>query len=439
MTPFAVRLSPPLKGSIALPGDKSIAHRAVILSALSRGKTIIRNFPFNQDCLQTVSALRQLGLQISCDKKNNTLCVVSRGLYPPKGRIFTGESGTTIRLLAGVAAGQPFETVFEAGKSLSRRPMLRVTAPLRLMGACIRARQKAHKGRKEEYPPLLIRGGALKGIRYRLPVASAQVKSSMLLAGLFAKGTTCVIEPIKTRDHTERMLKVFKARLSVKGARVSLKGPQSLKTPGLVNVPGDFSSASFFIAAALLVKGSALVIRDVGLNPSRIGALRVLQRMGAQITGKVSRGHAGEPSGSLLVKSSSLRAVRIRAEEIPYLIDELPVLMVAAACARGRSVFEGIQELRVKETDRIRSMSENLKKMGVGVRLVRTRGSEKMIITGAKALRGARVRSFGDHRTAMSMVIAGMVASNTTVIDDIGCIRKSFPGFLQKLKSCQAR
>ena len=439
MKSFVVKLSPPLEGSIRLPGDKSIAHRAVILSSLSAGTARISNFPFNRDCLQTIRAFRSLGAAISCNEKKGTVLVRGRGkagLRPAQGNIFTGESGTTMRLLLGVLAGQPFASTLSASASLSRRPMLRVTAPLRGMGARITARRKKNGAALEEYPPVAILPGSLKGISYSPPVASAQVKSALLLAGLFATGRTRVIEPMKTRDHTERMLRSFGVKVSVRGNEVSIKGPAVLKSPGKVTVPGDISSAAFFIVAALLAKGSRVLLKDVSLNPSRMGAVRVLKRMGARIwfQARTNAKAGAEPAGWLKAQSSALKGVRVRAKEIPWLIDELPVLMVAAACARGSSVFEGVGELRVKETDRIRSMSENLRKMGVDIRASRSKGREDIVIKGTKLLHGARVRSFGDHRTAMSMIIAGMNASGMTAIDDIDCIKKSFPGFLQKLK-----
>jgi len=442
----------PCKGEINLLGDKSIAHRAVILSALSRGPTKIQSFPTNKDCLSTIQAFKKLGIKIKQAARLHTITVFGQGLLglkqPAGGAIFTGESGTTLRLILGILAGQNFQVKLIAGDSLSRRPMSRVTRPLRMMGARINAILNTRCGAKrslpegeysilkEEYPPLTIKGGKLKSITYKMPVASAQVKSAVLLAGLYASGITRVIEPIKTRDHTERMLKLFKAHIKVNGKNIVIKGGRELISPKIIYVPADISSASFFMVAAIILPGSKIRIKNVSLNPSRIGVVRALKSMGADIRCKVLgvRCKGYEPMGDIVVRSSKLKGAVIKKEEIPSLIDELPILMVAASLASGRTIFEGAGELRVKETDRIRSMSENLKKMGVAIKISKTKESENIIIQGVKGLKGARVRSFGDHRTAMSMVIAGLKAEGKTSIDDIACINKSFPEFLPTLK-----
>jgi 3-phosphoshikimate 1-carboxyvinyltransferase len=439
-----------LKGEIALSGDKSIAHRSIILGSLAPGKTTIENFPSNKDCQKTISIFKKLGIKIrqkSTRKGEQVITVFGKGLEglkKPKTAIFVGDSGTTLRLLLGILAGQNFETKLIAGKSLSQRPMLRVTEPLRMMGAKIYGQtdERAY-GQREEYPPIIINGGNLKAITYRMSVASAQVKSAILLAGLYARGKTRLIEPIKTRDHTERMLKLFKARIKVQQNSIIIKGGQELVSPRKIIIPGDISSASFFIALASLLPNAKLRIRKVSLNPSRYGIIRVLKRMGADIwvTGyALPAGRQGlrvtnyEPMGDIIVKSSVLKGTVVKKEEIPSLIDELPILMVAASFAKGRTVFEGVGELRVKETDRIRSMSENLKKMGAIIQVNRTAKTENIIIKGVKILKGTRVKSFGDHRTAMSMVVAGLKAQGNTLIDDISCINKSFPDFLALLK-----
>jgi 3-phosphoshikimate 1-carboxyvinyltransferase len=442
-----------LKGEITLSGDKSIAHRSIILSSLAPGKTTIENFPSNKDCQKTVSAFKKLGIKIrqkSTRKGDQVITVFGKGLEglkKPKTAIFVGDSGTTLRLLLGVLAGQNFETKLIAGKSLSQRPMFRVTQPLRMMGAKIHAR---HALGNEEYPPVKIRGGSLRSITYKMPVASAQVKSAILLAGLYARGKTRVIEPISTRDHTERMLKLFKARIKVQQNSIVIKDGQELVSPGKIIIPGDISSASFFIALASFLPNAKLRIRKVSLNPSRYGVIRVLKRMGADIrvTGYAlsaaclpdRQGRQGlrvtgyEPMGDIIVKGGILKGTVVKKEEMPSLIDELPILMVAASFAKGRTVFEGVGELRVKETDRIRSMSENLKKMGAIIQINRTAKAENIIIKGVKLLKGAKVKSFGDHRTAMSMVVAGLKAQGKTLMDDISCINKSFPDFLALLK-----
>ncbi len=435
-----------LRGRIILPGDKSIAHRALILSAISFGRTIINNFPANNDCNESINVFLKLGIRIKRNKSGQIIIFGKglNGLTKPKGSLFIEGSGTTFRLLLGILAAQEFESRLRAGKSLSQRPMLRVTRPLRMMGAVIKSRIPVAKiggrdkeGRPEEYPPITIRGGNLRGIAYKMPVASAQVKSAILLAGLYASGYTQVREPIRTRDHTERMFKAFKVEIKHEGNTVVIKGRQQLVSPGNIYIPGDISSATFFMIAAAIVPGSSILIRKVSLNPSRIGVIKVLKKMGVAIEVKYKKIKIkdAEPMGDILVKSSEFRGVRIREKETPSLIDELPILMVAASYAKGRTVFEGVEELRVKETDRIRSMSENLKKMGADIKVVKSGKSENIIIQGAGQLKGANLKSFGDHRTAMSAVIAGLAASGRTRIDDLSCINKSFPEFLNILRS----
>lgn len=441
-----------LKGEINLLGDKSIAHRCVIVSSVALGKTTIENFPTSKDCLSTIAVFKKLGIKIKHKRlgitHNSIITVLGKGLYglkKPQGPIFVGDSGTTLRLLLGVLAGQDFKAKLIAGRSLSRRPMLRVTQALRIMGAEINAKtHKTHGAQREEYPPITIRGGNLKPISYVLPVASAQVKSAILLAGLYARGISRVIETISTRDHSERILKLFKAEIQLKQNTIVIKGGKELVSPKRIYIPGDISSASFFMVAAAILPHSEILIKNVSLNPSRIGVIKVLKRMGAHIKAQSSclsgrqaklKVQGYEPMGDLLVKSSFLKGARVKKKEIPSLIDELPILMVAACFANGRTIFEGIEELRVKETDRIRSMSENLSKMGAHIEILKGDKSENIIIRGVKQLKGTKVRSFGDHRTAMSMVVAGLGAKGKTSIDDIVCINKSFPEFTRLLKT----
>jgi len=463
MKPFVVRPIQRLKGEISLLGDKSISHRAIILSALSSARTIINNFPLNKDCLSTVEAFKKLGIKIT-QRRQGYISVVTvsgkglNGLKNSKRAIFVGDSGTTLRLILGVLAGQKFQTKLTAGKSLSQRPMLRVTKPLRLMGAQIKAKVKrqnlpaerlpagraGQEAKVEEYPPIVIKGSVLKPINYKMPVASAQVKSAILLAGLFAKGKTRIVEPVPTRDHTERMLKLFKADIKVTGNTIVIKGDKKLVSPRAITIPGDISSAAFLMVLSAIIPNSRLLIKNVSLNPTRIGIIKVLKRMGAKINIKypacpagrqISNIKIGEPLGDLLVKSSVLKGVIVRKKEISSLIDELPILMVAACYAKGKTVFEGVEELRVKETDRIRSVSENLKRMSGKIRVFKKGGREKIIIHGVAQLKGARLKSFGDHRTAISMVVAGLGAVGKSSIDDITCINKSFPNFLGQLNS----
>lgn len=438
MRPFLVRPVRRVKGSIALAGDKSISHRYCFLGAISRGKTVIDNFPSNKDCLFSVNAFKELGIRITKEANNasSALKIVINGkglcgLKKPRSPIFIGDSGTTLRLLLGVLAGQDFSVRLTAGSSLSKRPMLRVTAPLRMMGAIINARLRFGL---EEYPPITIKGGNLKGITYKMPVASAQVKSAILLAGLYARGRTCVIEKISTRDHSERVLKMFGAHIRLQKNKILVKGNKELSSPGRLYVPGDISSAGFFIVLASILPNAQLLIRNVSLNPTRIGIINVLKRMGADIKIQQMVHSKTEPMGDLLVTSSKLKRAVVRHKEVPSMIDELPILMVAASCAQGKTVFEGVGELRVKEADRINSMSTNLRKMGVVIRAVKDNQSENVIVHGTKELKGAKVKSYGDHRTAMSMVVAGLRAKGNTLIDDISCIDKSFPDFLKILR-----
>ena len=439
---FVVKPITFLEGKIILSGDKSIAHRSVILSALANGVTLIKNFPLNKDCLSTLKAFNKLGISSEVGKNvsgsSSTLKIYGKGLFglkEHKNAISVGDSGTTLRLLLGVLAGQNFRTKLIAGKSLGKRPMLRVTQPLRMMGAVIKSKIEKRKSKMEEFLPIIINGGALKAICYKMPVASAQVKSAILLAGLYAKGETKVIEKFKTRDHTERMLKLFKANIKIRGNIIELLGGRQLVSPKNIYIPGDISSASFFMVAAAILPGSRVTIKRVNLNPSRMGFVDVLKRMGADVNIKYQKSNIknSEPIGDLAVKSSLLTGTRIKKEEVASLIDELPVLMVAASLARGRSVFEAVGELRFKETDRIRSMSENLSKMGADVVISKSVKEENIIITGVKELKGAKVKSFGDHRTTMSIVVAGAAACGNSEIDDVSCIDKSFPDFLRLL------
>ncbi|MCK9430865.1 MAG: 3-phosphoshikimate 1-carboxyvinyltransferase [Candidatus Omnitrophica bacterium] len=431
MKSFAVKNKFIPRGKITLFGDKSIAHRALIISALSCGKTIINNFPIHDDSLATLNVLAALGVKITRDKHQVYVCG-GQGLRQPKSPVFVDNSGTTLRLILGVLAGTDFKTKLIAGKYLSARPMSRVNNPLRLMGAKITARKKG----QEEYPPITINGKCLKGILYRLPVASAQVKSAILLAGLFASGKTCVVEGVSTRDHTERMLKYFGADISINKNRVILNPGRCLSSPGSIYIPGDISSAAFFLVLGLIIPGSKIVIQRSSLNPGRVGIIQVLKRMGAKIKIEPLKGckQIFEPMGNLTVSSGKLKGTLISRAEVPSLIDELPVLMVAACFAEGKTIIKGAGELRFKETDRINSMITNLRSMGADIRLVGSGSLESIIINGKGFLMGAELKSFADHRTAMSMVVAALAAKGNSRLDDVSCISKSFPGFLTALK-----
>lgn len=422
-------------GHITLDGDKSIAHRALILSAISCGKTMLRNFPIHDDSLATLNALSALGVKIQ--GKQGAVSVKGcglQGLKVSQRPIFVNNSGTTLRLLLGVLAGMDFKTKIVAGKYLAARPMSRVNVPLRLMGAQITARIKAN----QEYAPIVISGGKLKGIVYYLKIASAQVKSAILLAGLFAKGKTQVHERLSTRDHTERMLKIFGANIVVNNNSITLNPNRGLVSPGEIYIPGDISSAAFFIVLAAIIPKAKIIIEHSSLNPSRSGIINVLKRMQAKIkvvAFKSDKLVDFEPRGSLTIRSSKLKGTVVLLREIPSLVDELPILMVAACFAQGSTIIKGVGELRVKETDRINSMVVNLRNMGADIRVNKIRGVENIVIQGQGRLYGAKLKSFGDHRTAMSMVVAALAAEGESSLDDISCVSKSFPGFLKTLKS----
>jgi len=433
MKPFVVSRKSIPSGLISLAGDKSIAHRALILSSLCSGKTELLNFPIHQDSLATINVFRKLGVNIAYHGAKVQVCGNGlNGLLKPKQPVFVNNSGTTLRLSAGVLAGQDFESTLVAGDALSRRPMKRVNLPLRLMGADISAKQSG----EDEYAPLVIRGRKLKGITYRLPVASAQVKSALLLAGLYAEGLTQVIEPFSTRDHTERMLKLFKVKLKAGDNRISLAGRQKLVSPEKIFIPGDISSAAFFIVWAAAIPGARIRIEKVSLNPTRNRIISLLQEMKADIKViKSVQNGDNEPMGDILVKGGKLKGVNLEREDIPLIVDELPILMVAASLATGKTILRGVGELRVKETDRINSMVENLRKMGADIQVERSGEDEDILIDGSGKLSGASVKSFSDHRTAMSMIVAGLAASGRTSIDDVSCIKKSFPDFIEKAKN----
>jgi len=412
-----------LLGEIAVPGDKSISHRAVMIAAIARGKTRVANIQDSDDCNYTVRAFKDMGIKIY---EKDGLTVVEgkglKGLERPDSPLFVGSSGTTMRILAGILAGQCFEVVIVGDEQLSARPMKRIAGPLSEMGARV--------GLKDgEYSPITIKGGRLDPIDYALPVPSAQVKSAILFAGLYAKGATSVTEDFKSRNHTERMLKYFGAAIKVKGLKVSVTGVGELKARR-VDVPGDISSAGFFMAAATLLKGSKIRINGVGINPTRAGIVNVLKRMGADVK-ILNRKNVFEPVADIVIEPSVTKGVIIKAKEIPTLIDELPVIFVVAALSKGRTVIERAAELRVKETDRIRSMQENLEAMGAKMRVV----GDDIVIDGVRGLEGARLKSFGDHRTCMAMAVAALAANGASEIDDVSCVSKSFPGFFEALES----
>lgn len=430
-----VKRAPILETEITVPGDKSISHRAIMMAALSNGVCRITNFLEGEDCLSTASAFRQLGVTIDQSEPGLVVVQGSRGVFSaPSEVIDCGNSGTTMRLMAGLLSAQPFVSRLSGDPSLSKRPMRRVIEPLQEMGAQITAEGPG------ETPPLVITGGSLKGISYRTPVASAQVKSAILLAGLFAQGTTTVTEPAPSRDHTERMLEYFLVNLrreeirtdkNRRGGerRVTLAGQQRLESRDFA-VPGDISSAAFWMVAAASQPGSRLLIKNVGLNPTRTGLIDVLVRMGARIREVVEVVEQCEPSGTIDIKGTTLRGTVIEGDEIPNVIDEIPILAVAGALAEGTTIIRDAKELRVKETDRLAAVASNLRLMGADV----TEFEDGLEIRGGKKLKGARMPSYGDHRIAMAFAIAGLFATGETVMEDTACVATSYPGFETTLK-----
>lgn len=414
-----------IAGEIKTPGDKSISHRAVMLGAIAKGETNLDNFLGGEDCLRTVEGFRNMQVDIEITgKKVKIKGVGLKGLRKPKENLYLGNSGTTMRLISGILAAQDFEATLTGDESLSKRPMRRIIEPLTLMGGDIVSIQE------NGCAPLKIKGSKLKAIDYSTKVASAQVKSCVLLAGLYADGVTSVREPFQSRDHTERMLEFFGADMKSAGCLTSVKacGRVGLKAKRFV-IPGDISSATFFIALATLLKGSALTIRSLGINPTRRKAVDVLLRMGANIKIENEK-HGFEPTGDLKILGSQLSSTVITEDEVPQLIDEIPILTVCAAMADGKTKIHGLQELRIKETDRIFSMVENLRKMDVDI----TAENNTLCIHGQqRRFKPAVLDSFGDHRTAMAMSIAASVSGGECVIREVGCIETSFPTFFTLL------
>jgi 3-phosphoshikimate 1-carboxyvinyltransferase len=408
-----------LRGRVRVPGDKSISHRALILGAIAEGTTEVEGFLEAGDTLATAAAFQAMGVPI--ERPAETRVVVRgaglRGLRAPERALYLGNSGTAVRLLAGVLAGQSFDTELTGDASLSRRPMSRITEPLAAMGAEVSTSTSGT-------PPLHIRGGrALAGIDYRMPVASAQVKSCLLLAGLYASGVTCVMEPAPARDHTERMLAAFGYALQRDAGRVCLQGDGVLHGTR-VAVPADISSAAFFMVGAAIAAGSELLLENVGINPTRTGVITILRAMGADLALLNVREQSGEPRADIRVRASRLHGVRIAEELVPLAIDEFPALFVAAACAEGETILAGAGELRVKESDRIEAMAEGLRRLGVEA----TPTADGMRIRGGP-LGGATVASHGDHRVAMALSMAGLAASAPVRVTDCANVDTSFPGY----------
>ena len=417
--------STPLRGELSIPGDKSISHRAVMFGSLAKGTTEVTNFLQGADCLSTIACFRQMGIEI--ENTPERILIHGKGLHGlcrPQHTLDVGNSGTTTRLMSGILAGQSFDCTVNGDESIQKRPMKRIITPLSLMGADI----VSIPG--NGCAPLRIQGRPLKAIHYNSPVASAQVKSCVLLAGLYADGITRVTEPVLSRNHSELMLNYFGAQVISQDTTASVNPDSSLEGRS-VNVPGDISSAAYFIAAGLLVPGSEILIRNVGVNPTRDGILRVCQAMGADITRLNETSESGEPTADLLVKYSALHGATVEGEIIPTLIDELPMIAVMAAFAEGTTVIRDAAELKVKESDRIAVMVENLSRMGVEIEGT----DDGMIIHGGKPVHGAEIDSHLDHRIAMSFAVAALAAEGETQIKDADCVRISYPGFYRDLES----
>lgn len=417
-------------GTIDVPGDKSISHRVAMMAALASGTTQVRNFLHSEDCVNTLRAMEALGAR-SFFSEDGELNIQGTGgnLLEPAGQLNVGNSGTTIRLLAGILAGQPGCFEVTGDESLCTRPMTRIKEPLERMGA------KVELTGEKGTAPIRITGGKLKGIDYVLPVASAQVKSCVLLAGLFAEGTTTVTEPIPTRDHTERLFRTLDLPVSVDGLQVQLKGfganGPALKARSFV-IPGDFSSAAFWMVAAAGRKKSTVVIRNVGLNPRRIALIDVLKRAGAQVEVKQATGSDAEPVGDIKVAGGKLKGIEVGGADIPNLIDELPLVAALGCLAEGATVIRNAAELRVKESDRIATMAANLRLLGAEIE----EHDDGMTIQGPAPLKPAgAVRSYGDHRIAMAMAVLATCATDPVVINNVACVDTSYPGFWNDLKA----
>lgn len=432
MTSMTITPGRPLKGTIAVPGDKSLTHRALILTALAEGTSTLSDYCQGEDCLNTMRAFQSLGIPIT--HTSAQLTIEGKGFWglaEPSAPIDCGNSGTGIRLLTGLLAGQDFFSILTGDESIRRRPMGRVVKPLRAMGAAIGGRKGG------ELAPLAITGTGLHGIDYVSPVASAQIKSSLLLAGLYAEGTMRYKEPSLSRDHTERMFQFFGISLSREEGTLVLHGRPSVGWHGVhIAIPGDFSAAAFFIVGATIVSGSDVTVRGVGLNPTRTGLIDVMNKMGADIQVLDQHDEAGEPVGDLRIRSAPLKGVTIGPDLIPKTIDEFPVLCVAAAVANGDTVISGAEELRVKESDRIATMSGELRAMGA---LVEER-PDGMLIRGlgqggenGRLKASPSAKSHGDHRVAMSLAIGGLTAEQGMTIADTGCVTTSFPNFEEAL------
>lgn len=414
-----------LKGSIEIPGDKSISHRSVMFGSIAQGVTRVTNFLPGDDCLSTISCFRKLGVVI--EENEDGLTIYGNGfdgLKEPNELLDVGNSGTTIRLLLGILAGRPFFSSLIGDQSIGKRPMTRVTEPLRTMGAKIDGRKNG------EFTPLSIRGGHLNPIHYNMPVASAQVKSALILAGLQAEGETTIIEKAESRDHTERMIRKFGGEVSKDNRKITVKGGQKLIASDIL-VPGDISSAAFFLVAGAIVEGSEILLKNVGLNPTRTGIIEIMNQMGANLEIHNSDENSFEPAGDITIKTSRLRGTVVEGDVIPRLIDEIPIIALLATQAEGTTIIKDASELKVKETNRIDTVVQELTKLGASIEAT----DDGMIIHGGTTLRGGKVSSHGDHRIGMMLAIASLLCEDQVELEDPEAISVSYPNFFGHLNS----
>ncbi|HXL01609.1 MAG TPA: 3-phosphoshikimate 1-carboxyvinyltransferase [Candidatus Atribacteria bacterium] len=415
-----------VEGEIRAPRDKSLSHRAAMVGALSQGVTVIDGFSFCADCLSTLASLGLWGVEIIKEEEKERITVKSEGLgklKEPEDVIDAGNSGTTMRLLAGIATGIEGLTIFTGDNSLRRRPMKRIMEPLRLTGVDVGGRNK------DSFPPFFVRGkNRVKAFSYSLPVPSAQVKSALIFAALRGEGVSFIEEPLLSRDHTENLLRYSGVKIERKGNVIEVEPPSSISASYL-SLPGDLSSASFLIALATLLPQSHILIKDVGMNPTRSGFLACLREMGGNFKIIGEKEEFGERRGDIEVESSSLRGIKIEKDLVPLVIDEIPVIAVLAAKAKGTTIISGAEELRVKETDRLKAIAQGLRKLGVEVEEMK----DGLLIQGPCVFQGGRVDSYGDHRIAMSLVIAGIVGEEDLIVEDIDCVRISYPEFFEDL------
>ena len=415
---------PSLQGTLTIPGDKSVSHRSVMFGAIAKGKTTVDGFLLGEDCLSTIDCFRKLGVKI--DVEGTNVSIDSPGIdgwQEPSEVLYTGNSGTTTRLMLGILAGSNVHTVMTGDASIGKRPMRRVIDPLRQMGTHITGRANG------QYTPLAIQGTTLRAIDYHMPVASAQVKSAILLAGLRAEGTTIVRETEISRDHTERMLRQFGAKVDEVDGVISIQGGQTL-TGTHVSVPGDISSAAFFLVAGAICEGSKIMLKNVGINPTRDGIIEVLQNMGAAMTLMPNEDSQSEPTATITIETSALKGTTIEGDIIPRLIDEIPILALLATQAHGKTIIKDAEELKVKETDRITAVVDELKKLGANIEST----EDGMIIEGPTPLRGASLKTYGDHRIGMMGAVAALITDGAVTLDDADCIAVSYPPFFEHIE-----